>query len=320
VVTRWLPLFAAGCDASWTVVAEDLPEAPLSVAGTADDDVWMVGGDVGDGPLVAHSDGSTWARLDTSTTGDLWWVFPTSDAAWMVGARGRVVRWDRADAVAVEEIVDEDVTLFGVWGPGDGTLWAVGADLSVGAGGARLYRFDGAWIGVDLSGVAPDAAALYKVWGLGADDVTVVGAGGLALRYDGAAWSVEDSATDALLFTVAGDDEGRRYAVGGAGAATIVECADGVWNDASPAFAPQQNGVFARDGRVVSVGREGSSFERADAGWEPTALEPATDLDLHAVWIAPDGGVWAVGGSISSAPLDAGVVLYNGPGRPPDGL
>ncbi|MBK7759031.1 MAG: hypothetical protein IPI35_22080 [Deltaproteobacteria bacterium] len=38
----------------WTILGEALPGALLSVTGRARDDVWTVGGDDGEGPLVLH--------------------------------------------------------------------------------------------------------------------------------------------------------------------------------------------------------------------------------------------------------------------------
>src|SRR4051812_16763384 len=59
----------------WSMVATKLPSALLSVWGTSEHDVWTVGSDSGDGPLVMHFDGSAWTRLNTGVSGNLWWVF-----------------------------------------------------------------------------------------------------------------------------------------------------------------------------------------------------------------------------------------------------
>ena len=56
------------------VVVEAPAAALFAVHGTSAKDVWMVGADDGDGPLVIRFDGSAWQRLDTGVRGDLWWV------------------------------------------------------------------------------------------------------------------------------------------------------------------------------------------------------------------------------------------------------
>src|SRR5690606_15027734 len=58
----------------WALVFENLDPALLSVWGSAHDDVWTVGADAGDGPMVLHFDGTDWTRLATNQSGNLWWV------------------------------------------------------------------------------------------------------------------------------------------------------------------------------------------------------------------------------------------------------
>src|SRR5690349_1624854 len=60
--------------ASWSIVAADLDEALLSVGGSSQRDVWVVGADRGRGPAALHWDGQAWERRSTGTRGDLWWV------------------------------------------------------------------------------------------------------------------------------------------------------------------------------------------------------------------------------------------------------
>src|SRR6187401_1155953 len=60
---------------AWTLVAEDLESALISVWGSSERDVWAVGSDRGDGPLIEHFDGTRFARLDSGASGHLWWVF-----------------------------------------------------------------------------------------------------------------------------------------------------------------------------------------------------------------------------------------------------
>src|SRR5690606_16548097 len=77
-----LPLLAAlaahaGCTRTggWHVIGAALPSALLSAWPASDVEVWFVGGDVGDGPLVLRLSDGRWQGVDTGTTGDLWWVW-----------------------------------------------------------------------------------------------------------------------------------------------------------------------------------------------------------------------------------------------------
>ncbi len=298
----------------FAILGADLDEALLSVGGTASTDVWTVGADAGDGPRVLSWDGAAWTDHATETTGDLWWVHVEDDVVWMAGDGGRVVRHDRATGAFAEQVLDDAVILFGVWGPGDGTLWAVGGDI-VTRTGAALWRYDGtAWGRVAV----PEAVAhvaLYKVWGRRADDVWICGEEGALLRWQGSTWEVVETANTRTLFTVSGAGDAA-YAVGGFGNGAVMRWDGAAWADESPFQAPQLNGVSARGDAVAAVGRFGAVWRRDAGGWAVDPRDPPTDLDLHAVWLDPDGGLWTVGGSLAAQPLDLGVLAYAGPDRP----
>ncbi len=290
----------------------ELPGALLSIGGTAADDVWSVGADAGGGPGVLHFDGTGWEQIDVASGGDLWWVFPRGpDEAWAVGAGGRVVHIEGdAETVAV---VDDAVTLFGIWGAADDDLWTVGAELAIGPGGGRLYHYDGAtWTAQTLPESAANAAQLYKVWGRSADDVWVVGAGGLTLHFDGASWTHVPTDASVPLFTVNGDGTDT-WAVGGLNSATILHHDGAGWTNESPDFAPQVNGVWANGDEPVACGQQTSIFRRIDGTWVRDESEPQEPfLDYHACWVDPDGGQWFVGGNVSSFPLSQGLMGWYG--------
>ena len=72
------------------------------------------------------------------------------------------------------------------------------------------------------------------------------------------------------------------------------------------------NGVFIPpEGGGVTVGSETSIAFRTERGWELQDTGIDSTRDLHAVWMDPQGGIWAVGGNLS-ADLDGGLVLYMG--------
>lgn len=58
----------------WSVGSSGLREAIMAVGGTSQDDVWAVGADKGEGPLVLHYDGTSWEERETGETASLWWV------------------------------------------------------------------------------------------------------------------------------------------------------------------------------------------------------------------------------------------------------
>jgi len=299
------------------LIGQDLPAALYSAWGTSSSDVYAVGADDGTGPLVLHFDGSGWTRLDTGTTGDLWWVWGDgAGTVWIAGAGGRVVRHTVATGAFEEQVVTGDtITLFGIWGSGPDDLWTVGGDINSGASGTAVH-FDGVdWVEADDLPAEATGGLIYKVWGTSADDLWMVGTNALLLHGDGAGtWRVDAPPIYASnpLFTVSGCGS-EVVAVGGYGNAAIARNDGSGWSDDSPPpeeVAPGFNGVVVDcTYGTYAVGNQGSVWTR-DGGWAPTGEPPLTLLDFHGVWVDPDGGVWSVGGKLSAQ--TEGVVAYDG--------
>jgi hypothetical protein len=202
-----------------------------------------------------------------------------------------------------------------MWGRAD-DLWLVGGEPDVSPG--FVWRYDGSTVR-DVSTELPMAVLpIFKVFGHAPDDVWLVGSDGLAIHWDGAAFTIEDPDTGRRLFTVHGPAEGqpRLVAVGGFGDGVIVEHDGTAWHDVTPENAPELFGVFmAADGTGIAgyaVGVEGTVMERDMDGWHSVK----TGLDLidpfHAVWVDPEGGVWAAGGDVLTPLLNEGMLLHRG--------
>jgi hypothetical protein len=316
---RWilsvLFLSALACDGgadSWQVVHEDLPGALLSVWGTSADDVWVVGADAGDGPLVLHYDGDAWEELSTGHAGTLWWVFGfESGPVYMGGEGGAILRYE--DGTFTPMTTPGTQTVFGIWGSSPDDVWAVGGDST--ATGGFAWRLEGdAWVPeATLPTDVPTRAAIWKVYGTGPDDVWLVGSMGVSLHWDGSALSPGDTGVGTSLFTVHGNDR-RFVAVGGLGNGVIVEWEEGEWQDVTTDLAmPSLSGVVLGEGDVgFAVGAFGGVYARDASGWHVEETGLRVDQNLHAVWMDPDGGVWAAGGQTFSAPLTEGVLIHRG--------
>ncbi|HRE89156.1 MAG TPA: hypothetical protein PK095_08445, partial [Myxococcota bacterium] len=84
--------------------------------------------------------------------------------------------------------------------------------------------------------------------------------------------------------------------------------------DASPPDVPPLNGVWVQaDGTTVVVGAAGSVYERRGTVWRAPSDVPASLDDYHAVYVDPEGGVWAVGGFLLVEPQRRGMLLHYGP-------
>lgn len=311
-----------GEEPSFSVLgAEDgLPAAALlSIWGT-ESDMWIVGSDDGTGPVVLHWDDTSWTRLPTGTTGDLWWVWSVagSDKVWIGGDGARMLVYSRSAGTFTETVIaDNAYTLFGLWGTSDTDIWAVGGDVINNLPGA-IFHWDGtAW--TQSTTVEPDGNTkrqAFKVWGSAADDVWVVGSGALVMHWDGAAWETlgQPVYKTTSLTTVRGTGPDDVYAVGGEGNATTAHWDGNAWSENSPPpgdIVPYFNGVFASaEFGVVACGGNGSIYWHEDTAWVADPRAPGTARDFHACWIDDAGAVWAVGGDLSSQ--TEGVVIYGG--------
>ena len=303
---------------SWRFVLGDLDGALLSIAGTGVDDVYAVGADPDDGfgPLFLHYDGIRWERLDTGAAGDLWWIStePVGGRYFLSGAGGLILEYDVGARRFTEHVgPSNEPILYGIWAAATDHVWAVGGDPGDPRRGGLIRRFDGvAWEASDTTASrAGGVPTLFKVWGRSADDIWAVGFGGIALRYDGTAWVEVSSGTTRTLFTVHGNEE-IVAASGGFIDGVIVEDGGDGFIQRNPPGTEQMNGVFvAPDGRGLAVGVAGSATLRSPFGWEVQDTGLRTSLDFHAGWVDPEGGLWAVGGDLTTA-LDLGTLAYSG--------
>jgi hypothetical protein len=296
----------------WTVVQENLDSALISVWGSAEDDVWAVGGDRGSGPLILHWDGESFTRMDSGATGDLWWVFGfPGGPVFMGGAGGSILRYQ--DGVfSPTTTPSSDVTVFGLWGSSPEDMWAVGG-ADGGADGAFAWRLQ-----ADTWTLAPEFPAelaadksLWKACGSGADDVWLVGTAGVAVHWDGASFETTSVGGGESLFTVH-YAEGRFVAVGGSAAGLIFENDGSGWQrvDTDPLYGLVGVRLVGAD-HGYAVGRFGAFVEERDGEWLD-AEGPATVRTLHSIWADPAGGLWAAGGELDVRPVVGGVLAYRG--------
>lgn len=306
----------------WQLVTDELPSALMSIDGSSSSDVWAVGADHGAGPLVLHYDGDAWTSLDAGVRQvDFWWVESLgANEAYMGGGRGAIVHYDGGTFTRMATPGYANEVVFGIWARSETDAWAVGA---IAGRSGFVWHYDGtAWarltlprdIPLDAEGEVP---GLFKVWG-DADEVWVVGnAGAILHSTDGTTFTVVPSGTTDRLFTVDGDAS-LMVAVGGGAAGRLLERgAGGTFTDRTPTLAPLMQGVACRNGAAWASGFGGAMWERQNGTW--TEVDHGLPLDvasLHAVWIDPDGGIWAVGGGVLSPALDGGAIIHRGPAVP----
>jgi hypothetical protein len=161
--------------ASWAVDSSPATAYLYDVAGTAADDVWVVGGQ----GTVLHWDGTRWTVVPSSVRSSLVRIhIYAQDDIWFSGEGGTLLR---RNGQVIERKLGGRPSLHGIWGSAPDNLWAVG-------NGGSIYHYDGSsWTPSD-SGVQND---LHSIWGSGPEDLWIVGTRVL-LQGDGKTWRTVD--------------------------------------------------------------------------------------------------------------------------------
>ncbi|MEZ4451440.1 MAG: hypothetical protein R3B09_18365 [Nannocystaceae bacterium] len=307
----------------WQVVRSGLPGALLSVWGTRSTDVWVVGGDTrdGNGPTVLRYDGESWSRTPTGQpAGDLWWVFGFDGGPVYVGGDGgMILRYQ--DGAFTPMSTPGTNTVFGIWGASPNDVWAVGG-ASDGAGGFAWRLSGDTWVPEpSVPADVATSAAIWKIYGVAADNAWLVGSNGVALHWDGSTLTPGDTGIGSSLFTVHAR-EGRWAAVGGSASGIIIERSGDTWQNVTPDPPPQglAGVTLGAGGFGVAVGTFGEVYTRSDAGWAPADLGFTVGQNLHGSWIDERGGVWAAGGQTFSTPYVDGILLHRGATISDEGL
>jgi hypothetical protein len=296
-----------------TPVIDDDAVAYLSVA-THDDTTWVVGAQrtaQGPGTLLRH-DGETWTALPQAALHDLWWVHAFDDGTAMVGGGGATVLKVEGDTVTRTPTPDFfGNTVFGVWGPDPSDVWAVGG--WAGRAGFAWHYNGSEWTDIPLPADLPrsqtgEIPALFKVWGRSTNDVWIVGARGTVLHWDGAGLTRIPADTEDTLFAVHGHADDI-VIVGGESRGVVLRGGLEGFTDDTPDNAPLLQAITTDRSGTLWVGGERGFTARArkPGNWKTEDLV-ATPQSFHAFGPA-DNGVWAVGGRVLAADLDAGVVV-----------
>jgi hypothetical protein len=282
--------------------------AIMSVWGPAEDEVYVVGGQVGPSTgLVLRYDGADW--VDEPLPADtpmLDWVYGVDGKVWAVGQDGVILI--REDGEWRSEASPVDNILWGVWGASQDEVWAVGGD-GFGDDPVLLRRSADTWEPVTVPDLGVEAFGFFKVWGTAADDVWVVGDAGATLHWDGVAWSPHLSDDSVDLISVWGTPDEGVVAVGGRAMGRVGRWSGTQWQ-AETLSTPGLNGVWLDPaGGITAVGNQGTILDIAPGGFGFEPEESGSLLALHAVYGFSGGPRYAVGGSLLAAPPYVGVVL-----------
>jgi len=276
--------------------------AVLSAWGTGPDDVYVVGGPLGDTGFEAvavHYDGTAWTKLSPGGATSFWWVHGSgAEDVWMVGEQGRLTHWDGKSFAESPPLTT--ATMWGVWAASPTDAWAVGGTPEGGTSAPNdiVLHWDGAhWAEEALPGT-PLGRSLYKVWGTSSSDLYVVGEAGTIWHRKGTTWAQEANPATSTLFTVYGCSATDVYAVGGDD--VLHSDGGGTWTKVSITLGNSVNGVSCNPGGDVLVVGFGGLKQRLVKGtWENDFTTKPYE-DLHGCWADGQGAFWAAGGDFLS--------------------
>ena len=181
-----------------------------------------------------------------------------------------------------------DATLAGDDGEGSD------ADAGVPITGATTICSSGNWC---WSHPFPQGNWLYATWGTSDTNLWAVGAGGVILHWDGAAWSQFASNTTADLSAVWGSSGSDIWAAGVQGA--IVHWNGSTWSPSSSVATDNITAVWGASSNDVWVaGWNGLMMHWNGATWSavsigsPVALQGLWGSSSTDVWAGSSGGVW----------------------------
>jgi hypothetical protein len=174
-----------------------------------------------------------------------------------------------------------DGFLYGVWGSGTGTVFAV-------AGSGQVLRLEGSsWTVAET-----DADWLMGVWGSSRDDVFAVGDAGAVYHFDGERWTAMATGSDAKLLAVWGSSPKDVFAVGTRGTVLAFDGED--WSLEDIGDDLQLCSVWGTSESDVFVGGSGGVILHFDGeGWSRTETGILKNVESIA-GSAPDD-VYAVG-------------------------
>lgn len=298
-------LFFTACggddkEAAWETTDIGPTQSLSGVWGSGDNDIFIVGGSDEQGEIF-HFDGTAWTPMELpANTGLLVWAFGFSpNDVWAVGRQGIILHYDGSTWASIDSQTGQD--LWGVWGASANDIYMVGGNVF--SGQITILHWDGSEIQEEElpSEANPfGVRALFKVFGVGGR-VFAVGQTGLIVERTSEGWVRHSAGPEAdedfvALWGTAADDI---VAVGGRVVSKISTFDGTAWSTLEPSqnFGGLNAVYIDALGDVLVGGVSGAigvfDRETRDVIYQDTD----TQIDVHALWSAPNGISYAVGGT-----------------------
>lgn len=134
---------------------------------------------------------------------------------------------------------------------------------------------------------------LYAIWGSGPDDIYVSGADGVLLHFDGLSWTEHESGTTARLVALWGSSRRNVYAVGTGG--RLIRFDGRSWQDIQSGTREDLRGIWGTGRETIfAVGNAGTVLRFDGEDWERLDVQIAGGQNLSAIWGTGPGNVFVV--------------------------
>jgi hypothetical protein len=201
---------------TWSVLDSGTDQDLWGVWGAAPNDMWVVGGDWGEGePLILHWDGSAFTQVPLDPEENprdataLFKVFGVDGKTFAVGETGTIVEWDGTAWHSLSGGAEANDDFVSLWGTSATNLVAVGGRSS-----AKIATYDGStWETTSPSGTG----GLNAVYTVDGQHYVIGGIYGYTATLDIESGEVTEDAvvTDIDIHAIWGDGAGKFYGVGG---------------------------------------------------------------------------------------------------------
>ncbi|MFB6264140.1 MAG: WD40/YVTN/BNR-like repeat-containing protein [Bradymonadaceae bacterium] len=284
----------------------------LSVAGHSPDDVYAVGGTPADGRIM-HWDGESWSEMSVPDGVPLInWVHVFDDGTPIfAGNNGTILRRRGGDWQVQDPPTDQD--LWGVWGASTNDIWSVGGSgTEEGEAVVVRNRGDG-WKKVDVPELErPNVFAFFKVWGMGPDDVYIVGQRGAVLHWDGQELTEQFVGSSKDMISVWGSGPDDVSIIGGRAGAVLAHWDGSEWTAHDVPGLPGANGIWMPREGVAWVAGNAGRLARVRIQKDGLSVRRApyrTRLDFHAIFGFSGRQLYSVGGSLSRTENPTGIAI-----------
>ena len=266
-----------------------------SVWGSSGDNAWAVG----DSGLILRRKASGWEQEPSNTTVRLNRVFGFAGGrVWAIGnsaAAGTSTFLERVGStwtpIALTATTGAGADLDDMWGRDEHSTWLVGGG---GFGSALILKYDAGTL-TKQTIPAQVTQHLRGIWGVSPSYIWVVGDGGVALRFDGTAWTQVPTGTTQDLRSVWARSESEAWAVGANNVALFYNGTS--WQPVPTATTGSPNidkvHGFTDSGQVVAVGDAGTILRWSQGAWR--TVPTVSDQALHSAFVLDEANCWTAG-------------------------